>query len=211
MRIIETTLTMSASDAIGTLTHGYRCVGISAGQFSMLDVLDALIDRAGTGGDVTLVSWTIARTAIARVAAFVKARRFGRLRIVLDRSFPGRWPAYVAALIDAVGNDVLRVTRTHAKFGLLAVGDWRLAVRASFNLNPSPRCEQFDIDDSPEIYALFDDWVSKLGVVARPGLASGGMDDFHKLFRAAPAPPTMTVEEMLAAARDGDILARLRR
>ena len=182
IRLIETTQETTAAEAIGQLTPGYRCVGISAGQFSMLDVLDAIIDQVGTGGDVTLASWTIARTEIERVASFIEARRFGSLRLVLDRSFPTRWPQYVAALVEAVGTDVLRVTRTHAKFGLVSVGPWRIAIRASFNLNPSPRCEQFDIDDSPEIYALFDTWVSRLNVVAAPGLTHGGKKAFDALF-----------------------------
>jgi hypothetical protein len=72
--------------------------------------------------------------------------------------------------LERFGPEAIRMTRTHAKFGLIGAGDWRISIRTSMNLNPNPRCEQFELDDDAAIYRFFEEYVSELMVAVPAGL-----------------------------------------
>ena len=86
------------------------------------------------------------------------------------------------------------MTRTHAKFGLIGAGDWRISIRTSMNLNPNPRCEQFELDDDAAIYRFFEEYVSELMVAVPAGLDVDG-GTLHAEFKAIFAGEAVAVRE----------------
>lgn len=173
--------TEAAAEAVGQLRPGMRVIGLTKGQFSMLDLLTALLAQTGPA-DVTVSTWTIAKGDADRVATFLANGAVRSFRLVIDRSFPTRYPQYCGTLLAHFGAGAIRMMRTHAKFALLSNDRWALTCRASFNLNPNPRCEQFDLDDSREIHDFFDAYVSELEAVVPAGLdVDGGL--LHARFK----------------------------
>lgn len=168
-RLVRVPANVAAAEAIAPMERGMRVVGLTKGQFSMLDLVRAVVDATGPA-DVTVSTWTIAESDSARVAEFLATGGFRSFRLVIDRSFPGRYPQYCAALIARFGAGAIRMTRTHAKFALISNESWSVAIRASMNLNPNPRCEQFEVDDDPAIHAFFAEYVDDLAAVVPEGL-----------------------------------------
>lgn len=133
--------TEAAREAVGELRPGMRVIGLTKGQFSMLDMIAGLLEQTGPA-DVTVSTWTIAKSDADRLAVFLTSGMIRSFRLVIDRSFPTRYPEYCQAILGHFGADAIRMLRTHAKFALIGNELWRLTCRASFNLNPNPRCEQ---------------------------------------------------------------------
>lgn len=143
----------TARAAVAGLEPGSRLFGFTKGQFSLLDLIQALLDRCGPC-DVVLSTWTFGIRDAESARALLDRGRIRSLRMLTDRSFPTRQPRYAAALLSLFGPNAIRCTRTHAKFAVLQNEGWSLAVRSSMNLNRNPRYEQFDIDDDPDLCAF---------------------------------------------------------
>jgi len=143
-----------ARAAVAAFGPGKRIVGMTKGQFSMLDLMRAVLEHTGPA-HVSLSTWT-AGIRDAKNAAFLLERgEMLSLRLLVDRSFATRQPAYCAAVQRMFGADAIRCTRTHAKVATLVNDGWNVTIRGSMNLNRNPRWENFDVDDSPEIAGLF--------------------------------------------------------
>lgn len=140
-----------ASEAIGTLERGCEVFGLTKGQFSAIDLLQAIIAQTGPA-DVALATWSAAEADIRQARWLVDAGEILSIRLLVDRSFPNRQPRYCAELLRSFDAGVIRVTRLHAKFMLIRAGEWRVVVRTSMNLNKNPRIENFEISDCPALY-----------------------------------------------------------
>ncbi len=173
---------VTAAECIGPLERGMRVIGLTKGQFSLLDMVQAVQAQTGPA-DVTVSTWTIAESDSKRVAEFLAGGAFRSFTLVIDRSFPSRYPQYCAGVLEIFGAEAIRMTRTHAKFALIGNDDWRISVRTSMNLNPNPRCEQFELDDDPEIYRFFEEYVGELMVAVPAGLDVDG-GTLHAEFKA---------------------------
>lgn len=151
----------SAVDAVRGLAPGGRIVGVTKGQFSLLDLIEAVLTHTGPAA-VTVSTWTPGRAEMERVIDMLRHRRIESFRLLVDRSFPTRQPQYMELIRRLVPASEIRMTRTHAKFALITAGDWRVTIRTSMNFNANPRFEQFDLDDDAEIYGFFDGLVESL-------------------------------------------------
>lgn len=144
----------SAADALGVIRPGYRMVGVNYGQFSMLDLIEAIISQVGAS-DVIVSTWTQGRAEESRIDYLLRSGKIRSFSLLIDRSFARRFPDYAQQLINNWGTDAVRQADTHAKFCLIGNDDYRLTIRTSMNFNRNARLEQFDIDDDPEIYDFF--------------------------------------------------------
>lgn len=165
----------TASEAIGKLAHGERVFGLTKGQFSLLDLLRAIIAQTGPA-DLVLSTWTAGLKDTEHLGFLSKSGSIRSLLVLVDRSFPSRHPDYAARLLELFGPDAIRVTQTHAKFALVSVGDWRITIRTSMNLNFSPRWEQFELDDDPAVFAFYRRLVDEIEATAAPGLGQANKD-----------------------------------
>lgn len=144
----------TAKDGIGALTPGCSIIGVTKGQFSLLDLIRAVSDQIGPAA-LTVSTWSTGIRDTENLGALIDRGAFTQVSLCLDRSFAGRQPAYVEQVVRVWGRENIRMTRNHAKFFLLRNESWNIAVRSSMNLNRNPRLEQFDLDDSMEICDFF--------------------------------------------------------
>lgn len=144
----------NAARAVIGLRPGGRVVGMTKGQFSMIDLIRAVLDITGPA-HLQLSTWTAGIRDTKNAGFLFTDGRLLSVRWLVDRSFATRQPAYCAALVRIFGKEAIRCTRTHAKVALIKNDDWSISIRSSMNLNKNPRFENFDIDDNGPIFDLF--------------------------------------------------------
>jgi hypothetical protein len=149
-RAIRTAKQGNAREAIGRLEPGCEIFVLTFGQFSLIDVLGALLEQTGPA-HVIISTWTAGIRDTAKAAWFVEQAVVLSMRFLVDRSFITRQPAYCRAMRKAFGDQCIRTCRTHAKFMVLRNEQWSLAVRTSMNLNENEQMENLEISDDAEL------------------------------------------------------------
>jgi len=144
----------AAHDCLGKITSGCSIVGVTKGQFSLLDLIRAVSDQVGPAA-LTVSTWSTGIRDTANLETLIDQGAFTSVSLCLDRSFSGRQPRYVREVIRVWGQENIRMTRNHAKFFMLRNKAWNICCRSSMNLNRNPRLEQFDLDDSAELCDFF--------------------------------------------------------
>ena len=143
----------NARDTIAGFGHGMDVVGLTFGQFSLLDLIDAALEITGPA-DVTVSTWSAGFYDVEAAERFRDSGRMRSIRFILDSSAK-RGQASVGDIADLFGQESIRATRTHAKFALIVNAQWSVLITTSMNLNLNPRCEQFEMTDDPERAAVF--------------------------------------------------------
>ena len=141
----------SAAEAIADWFPGQDCFGFTKGQFSLLDLLAALVDKIGPA-HMTLATWTAAHADLDHVHAFLQNNRLLSAKFLLDFTFQRRQPEVAAKIRSVFGSQNIRVTRNHAKFALLWNANHKMTLKTSMNLNTNPRFEDFDLCHDVELF-----------------------------------------------------------
>jgi len=144
----------TAHQAIGELTPGCEIFGFTKGQFSLMDVVTAILAQIGPAS-IDISTWTAASADIEHCYQFISSGKIKSARWVVDSSFPARQKEYFAALVKKFGAESIRLTRTHAKFVLIRNDKWNIVLRSSMNLNKNPRFENFEISDDADFADYF--------------------------------------------------------
>lgn len=185
--------------AVAQLKRGGRVVGMTMGQFSMLDLLAAVLDKTGPA-HVRLSTWTAGVRDARNAGLMLDNERMLSFQLLVDRSFASRQPAYCRAVTRIFGKGAIRCTRTHAKIAIVQNDDWNVVIRSSMNLNRNPRFEQFDIDDDSRIAeffgAHFDDMSSEMpeGAFVRTADVDAVFDRLRRGVNPFAVPPLATLE-----------------
>ncbi len=141
----------SAAEAIASLERdGTELIGLTRGQFSLADLLVAVLDKTGPAA-LSISTWTAASASVQSMLDLLQTGRITRCRWLVDTTFVRRVPQLVAEIRRSFGDDALRVTRTHAKFCTITNENWQVAIRSSMNLNQNPRLESYEIGHDPEL------------------------------------------------------------
>jgi len=172
-----------ARDALGRLEPGCQIFGFTKGQFSLMDLLIAIVQQVGPCR-MDLSTWTAASADLEAAYKFSKRGEIQDLRFVVDRSFPTRQPEYCETLRERFGDEAIRVTRTHAKFVTVRNDDWSIVCMTSMHLNHNPRFEDFFLVDDPEVCGYMTDMADKIFDQQDVGAAFEGTtatedDHFH--------------------------------
>lgn len=138
----------NAEKAVEGLEHGIEIFGFTMGQFSLIDLIIAVLRQTGPA-HVTISTWTAAKAEVETAYRLLRESRVLSCQWLVDYSFPIRQPSYCERLRERFGDDCIRLGRTHAKFVLIKNDDWNVAIRTSMNLNTNPRFEQFELSDDP--------------------------------------------------------------
>ncbi len=78
--------TPAARDAIAGLEDGLDIFGFTKGQFSFVDLLDAVLDLTGPAR-VTVATWTAASADAAFLGGWCAQGRIRQFRLLIDYSF----------------------------------------------------------------------------------------------------------------------------
>jgi len=140
----------TAAEAIDGLDHENEIFGFTKGQFSLLDLLHAILRLTGPA-HLSISTWTAAAYELESISALVQRGDVTGTRWLIDFSMARRESAMTARMREMFGWHNIRVAQVHAKFALFQNADWKIALRSSMNLNMNPRCEDFQVAHDPEI------------------------------------------------------------
>lgn len=151
----------SAADTIRGFGHGMDVVGLTFGQFSLLDLVQATLDVTGPA-DVAISTWSAGLYDVDAARRFVEDGRIRSIRFLMDSATQKRGQATAVQIADLFGAAAIRTTRLHAKFALVENDEWHVLITTSMNLNLNPRIEQFEMTDDADRAALFGAFVEAL-------------------------------------------------
>ena len=139
------------------LLQGELRVGVTAGQWSVIDVIRAMIDVWGPGYSITVMSWRMSRIDVKELYGMVRLKKFTEARLLVSHEMRGTERNEFEAIAELAG-DNLRVCRSHIK-GFVAKGTWGdIAYLTSANFNRNPRNESYELHlggpVASEYYAL---------------------------------------------------------
>lgn len=172
----------NAVDAVKDLDHELELFGFTKGQFSLLDLMKAVLTHTGPA-DVSLSTWTASRVEALELTAMKAAGTIRTMRWLVDLTFVRRDPEAAHAIRQAFGVEAIRVANVHSKFCLFKNDDWRLVLRGSFNLNMNPRTEDFTIAHDPELFAFIETMLAKVWAHQPGGLDKHRPYEVHKIFK----------------------------
>lgn len=165
---------MEAREVIGELDHGCELFLFSRGQWSLMDLILAVLEQVG-GCTMTVQTWTAAIADLEMAYRLVESDAIRDMRWIVDRSFVTRQPEYCQHLVDRFGYGCIRVLRTHAKFIMLRNDDWNIVIRTSANLNQNRRMENYEISDDPNLANYFQEFVDEVWEREREGCGLDGL------------------------------------
>jgi hypothetical protein len=168
----------SAVDAIAPLTQRVEVYGYTKGQFSMLDLLKAVLTKTGPA-HMDFSTWTANRKEALELAAMKQRGELLSIRWLVDMTFVRRDPEAAAAIRADFGAEAIRVAHCHAKFALFYNDAWKLVLRTSMNLNMNPRTEDYHLAHDPELFDFIHDIMNRIWKLqhrtlaeAKPGIIS---------------------------------------
>lgn len=172
----------SAAEAIAGLDHETEIFGFTKGQWSLLDLIAAVLDITGPC-HLSLSTWTAATYEIQQLQTWLARGALTGVRMLIDFSMARREPATTAQLREAVGRDNVRVAQTHAKFAIWQNPTWSIVCRSSMNLNMNPRYEDFQIAHDPELAAFLNRILDAIWSVQSSAKADDSPYEIQKHFR----------------------------
>lgn len=141
----------NAAEAVASLERdGRELFGLTRGQFSLSDMLEAILVKTGPAA-MGISTWTAAHSNVERMMALLEGGQITSCRWLVDQTFVRRCPALAQQIRTLFGDDAIRVTKTHAKFATVVNKEWKVALRSSMNLNQNPRLESFQVGHDPEL------------------------------------------------------------
>jgi hypothetical protein len=153
--------TGAAAEVIGDLSPGVSVSGLTAGQFSAIDVMEHMVNCLGPA-DVSISAWTTGLYDVKRSAEMRANEQLRGLRFILDRGTFEKSPKFAGPLIQACGVEAFRCVSVHAKIIIVEGARGRAVMRSSMNLNKNLRTEQFDIDVSDAFTDFYQGWFDAL-------------------------------------------------
>lgn len=161
-----------AAETIGPLNDGDDVCGLTCGQFSMIDILEHMLNEAGGPADVFVSTWTAGIYDVERAAQLAANGNIRSIRWMMDRAMFSKSPQYAGPMIEAFGLDAFRDTNVHAKVTLVASDKKRMVCRSSMNINKNLKTEQFDISVCDDMHGFFLRWADELWDAAAPGVGA---------------------------------------
>ncbi|MCA0335044.1 MAG: hypothetical protein LCH44_13975 [Bacteroidetes bacterium] len=148
----------SADEVARAVHHGCRILGLTRGQFSLIDLIYSILYTTGPS-DVTCVTWSAGIKDARTVEWMVNTDKIKNFCLITDHSYVNRQKKYAIALSDLFGPGNIRTSEIHAKFCLISNEDWKITIRTSMNLNANRTCESFEIDENQSIYDFYNSFV----------------------------------------------------
>lgn len=149
-------------DIIPHLERGCHIFGITRGQYSLLDIVLAIVERYGPA-ELSVWTWAIAEYERDAIFGLIENGLVQKADLVIDFSTPRKHinqlqeskntsEIVIKKWIEKFGKQSVRTVKTHAKIARIKCGDFYFVVRGSMNLNYNPRFEQFDITEGQECF-----------------------------------------------------------
>jgi len=163
--------TKNASVAIGGFKNGCRIMGLTRGDFSLIDLIYAVLKKTGKA-NVSCVTWSAGIRDVHSIKWMLDSNLINKFTLITDHSYKTRQKKYAASIEQVFGVENIRTSEVHAKFVLISNNDFRVVIRTSMNLNANKTCESFELDESIEIFDFYNKFVSFVNDNQKPGFVS---------------------------------------
>lgn len=155
----------SARDTIGAIEPDMALFAITRGQFSMIDVINDLVDKAGPS-HISVWTWAIAAYEVDVIVGMMERKDILSARLIIDYSSEARSGEIIDQWRARFGHNMVKDCRNHAKISRVWNDNWHFLARGSMNLNFNPRFEQFDLTEGGpdfDLVAEIEDGLPVLG------------------------------------------------
>jgi hypothetical protein len=136
----------NAKEAVGDIIKGYSLFGLTRGQFSMIDIITAVLDSV-CECSLSLWTWCIADYEVKCFDRMISDGRVKSALLVIDSAARQKNMPQIVSWIEKYGPESVRFVVNHAKIATVETDSFKILIRGSMNLNFNPRFEQFDIDE----------------------------------------------------------------
>ncbi len=154
----------NAAAAIGPIEHGLSVFALTRGQFSMIDIVNYLIDELGRAG-VSIWTWVVADYEVEVMTALLENGKVYEGNLIVDYSAGKRNPEIIAGWRSKFGPGSVKVCKNHAKIARIWNDEYRFLARGSMNLNYNPRFENMDLTEGGADYDLILETENELQVL----------------------------------------------
>lgn len=146
--------TMEAGMALEHFEKGCRIMGLTAGQFSLIDLIHATLQKIGPS-HVVCTSWSAGIKDAHNIKWMLDSHLIRTFRLLVDHSFATRQKTYALSIAELFGDENIRTGELHAKFVLIHNENYSVCIRTSMNLNANRTCESFELDENQEIFDFY--------------------------------------------------------
>jgi len=136
------------------LAHGARIMGLTRGEFSLIDLIHSILKKTGSA-HVVCCTWSAGIKDVHQVRWMIDSELVRSFKLITDHSYKTRQKKYALAIEDLFGLDNIRTSEIHAKFCLIHNEAWHVCIRTSMNLNANRTCESFEIDEDRDVFDFY--------------------------------------------------------
>lgn len=146
--------TKNSDLAIASFGKNCRILGLTRGQFSLIDLIYSVLKKTGKAHIIT-TTWSAGIKDVHQVDWIKNNDLIYTFKLITDHSYANRQKKYAASIVDLFGAENIRTSEIHAKFTLIHNDDFKVCIRTSMNLNANKTCENFEIDEDEEIFNFY--------------------------------------------------------
>lgn len=143
----------SANETIGPISKGMSLFAVTRGQFSMIDVILACLDKIGPAA-VSVWTWTIADYEVQVFERMMMDARITSALLIIDKAALSKNEKVIDNWVLKFGDKSVKFVVNHAKIATIFNNEYQILARGSFNLNFNPRFENFDLSEGGEGFEL---------------------------------------------------------
>jgi hypothetical protein len=144
----------NADEVAQLIEKDCRLIGLTQGNFSLIDLIFSILKKIGKS-DIICTTWSAGIKDAHQVKWMVDTNLINSFKIITDHSYATRQKTYASSLDELFGKENIRTSEIHAKFTLISNEHYKIVIRTSMNLNANKTCENFEIDDSQEIFDFY--------------------------------------------------------
>jgi hypothetical protein len=150
----------SASQVARLVKKDCRLIGLTRGQFSLIDLIYSILKQIGKS-NVVCATWSAGIKDANTVKWMVESDLIQSFLLVTDHSYVTRQSKYALQITELFGKENIRTSELHAKFCLISNDDFKVVIRTSMNLNANKTCESFEIDENAEIFEFYESFITE--------------------------------------------------
>lgn len=143
-----------AGEALKKFKKACRIMGLTLGQYSLIDLIRAVLDEIGQS-NVICTSWSAGIKDARNIKWMMESNLIKSFCIITDHSYKNRQKKYAIQLEELFGIDSIRTSKIHAKFVLIWNENFKVCIRTSMNLNANRTCENFELDEGETIFNFY--------------------------------------------------------
>jgi hypothetical protein len=163
----------TARDIVFSLEKDSKIYGLTRGQFSLLDLIIAILEKVGKA-DVICCTWSAGIKDAKQMALIMESGYLNSFKVITDHSYVTRQAQYAVTLDKLFGTENIATSDIHAKFTLIENNEYKILINTSMNLNANKTCENFEITEGGEIYSFYKKFVDDIFDKMPKGFTSSG-------------------------------------